>query len=723
MRSLGLFLFIQAAAGWSSEGHKIVSRIALGLMKKKTRRFLREHLEDIGLRKAVSLASSWADVISEDRPETSSYHFVNVEYRNCSKPLDAKSPCGDSGGPCIVTAIANFANIAANISSTFIERQEAIKFLLHLVADAHQPLHAGFERDRGGTLIDLEKPEGMSLHEVWDSTLVSSLKEFETTEWFDVAREWETSEDIRGAAEHQVPGNFLEASIFILSETIRDHTCASAYQNENSDWIEAGDALSREYLGLRSQVVKTQLLKSAGRLAQIMDAVANRFVVAERRIYDAFTISAPKMTGSTNSFSGLDFDLDVDDFEEMVFELDEIADDDGETAPVSIDEPSAMPTVTSTISPEEKRRKANRARKLAAKTSRRKINGIDVDSLVLIKRKSRFFITAEKRVVSENFRPEKFFVIDIHFKGMEARDSGIPFFFDTAVFSTERLPDRTLIDAIFNKLAAHEPGTTNAPIEAVESFAIQGVPQNRPLMKTVMAFDQKHPAIEIAKEYTDLESASLGAIADLVPRKVSNKIVREKYGGDLPSSGQLALDALKAKSASIVKITTIPGIVLVSTKEALMDRSQIRWVFVQEFGTNIAAAVLKTTRLLVDIRVVEGYKWDDRFWPEIERIISKVNHSQNFRQIVKRGSPFLDRLKVFYAPIALNRAADFPGFLKATALKNASFAKARSIAGGSYMEYLLRPSAEEQHILNKWKAPGIPAFVPPGSISVTRSLD
>ncbi|CAF4239300.1 unnamed protein product, partial [Rotaria magnacalcarata] len=34
-----------------------------------------------------------------------------------------------------------------------IQRQEALKFIIHFIGDAHQPLHAGFQGDRGGNSI------------------------------------------------------------------------------------------------------------------------------------------------------------------------------------------------------------------------------------------------------------------------------------------------------------------------------------------------------------------------------------------------------------------------------------------------------------------------------------------------------------------------------------------------------------------------------------------
>lgn len=49
----------------------------------------------------------------------------------------------------------------------------ALKYLVHLVADVHQPLHAGFADDRGGNQFQVQAyGHGTNLHALWDSGLV-----------------------------------------------------------------------------------------------------------------------------------------------------------------------------------------------------------------------------------------------------------------------------------------------------------------------------------------------------------------------------------------------------------------------------------------------------------------------------------------------------------------------------------------------------------------------
>jgi len=53
------------------------------------------------------------------------------------------------------------------------DRLKALKYLVHLVADVHQPLHAGHAADKGGNLYQVHAlGRGTNLHAVWDSGLI-----------------------------------------------------------------------------------------------------------------------------------------------------------------------------------------------------------------------------------------------------------------------------------------------------------------------------------------------------------------------------------------------------------------------------------------------------------------------------------------------------------------------------------------------------------------------
>jgi hypothetical protein len=55
-------------------------------------------------------------------------------------------------------------------------KSEALLFLIHFVADVHQPLHAADRNDKGGNgLMVRLGGKRLSLHQVWDQDVVAAL--------------------------------------------------------------------------------------------------------------------------------------------------------------------------------------------------------------------------------------------------------------------------------------------------------------------------------------------------------------------------------------------------------------------------------------------------------------------------------------------------------------------------------------------------------------------
>ena len=57
-------------------------------------------------------------------------------------------------------------------------RLAALKYLVHLEGDVHQPLHAGYADDRGGNKYQLQAfMRGTNLHALWDSGIIKNWSE------------------------------------------------------------------------------------------------------------------------------------------------------------------------------------------------------------------------------------------------------------------------------------------------------------------------------------------------------------------------------------------------------------------------------------------------------------------------------------------------------------------------------------------------------------------
>ena len=167
-----LFFAPAPAMAWGPQGHEIVAHLAAMHLTPKAKAGVTALLGGEAQASMV-IASNWADEIRDDRPQTASWHYVNLEIDGGLR-YDAARDC--PRGNCAVAQIARDAAILQSRAPPA-ARAEALKFLIHLVGDIHQPLHAGENHDRGGNAVRILYRRGkpMSLHQFWDSSVVAAL--------------------------------------------------------------------------------------------------------------------------------------------------------------------------------------------------------------------------------------------------------------------------------------------------------------------------------------------------------------------------------------------------------------------------------------------------------------------------------------------------------------------------------------------------------------------
>ena len=154
------------AWSWGPVGHRIVAQIAEKRLHAQTRKRLQ-----LLAGKGTSLASlaNWADDIREERPETGRWHYINIPPDATELDLDRDCP----GADCITVKAREFLGIVRLGLKEQQERLDALRFLIHLMGDLHQPLHVAFARDRGGNDIPIVfLSEESNLHKLWDSDLL-----------------------------------------------------------------------------------------------------------------------------------------------------------------------------------------------------------------------------------------------------------------------------------------------------------------------------------------------------------------------------------------------------------------------------------------------------------------------------------------------------------------------------------------------------------------------
>ena len=154
-----------AAHAWGTRAHRIVAHIATAHLSSHARHEIALLIDSHSLASIADDADHWR----KTRPETSPWHYVNIPF--AASAYVPRRDCPD--GNCIIAAIAKYREIVANRSYQKKFRQEALAFLVHLIADAHQPLHCINNNDRGGNdvaVMFFNTPT--NLHEVWDNELL-----------------------------------------------------------------------------------------------------------------------------------------------------------------------------------------------------------------------------------------------------------------------------------------------------------------------------------------------------------------------------------------------------------------------------------------------------------------------------------------------------------------------------------------------------------------------
>jgi hypothetical protein len=169
------------AQAWGPIGHRITGAIAdenlSGVARAQVRLLLGN--EDL------AEAATWPDDMKSDPSEfwqkkASPWHYVTVREGDAYKPSDAP-PEGDA-----LTALPRFTATLRDPKASIEDKRLALRFIVHIIGDLHQPLHVGGGNDRGGNDFKVTWfGKESNLHSVWDSGLIEqrSLSYSEYTRW------------------------------------------------------------------------------------------------------------------------------------------------------------------------------------------------------------------------------------------------------------------------------------------------------------------------------------------------------------------------------------------------------------------------------------------------------------------------------------------------------------------------------------------------------------
>jgi len=252
MKQLGLILILavqsQFLFGWGQTGHRVIAAIAEENLSKKSKKALAEIM---GCESLVE-ASTWMDNIKSDSNYDfmRSWHYVTIPEGKTYNTSE-KSDKGDA-----YEAILKQKEVLQNPQSSPDEKRDAVRMLVHLVGDFHQPLHVGNGEDRGGNDVKVKWfYKKSNLHRIWDSEMIES-KDFSYSEL----------SELLICSEVEFPTSYRNTKLDLWVEE------AVSLRPQIYDFSEA-ENLSYEYLYHNWETVRKQLLKGGLRLAAVLNEI------------------------------------------------------------------------------------------------------------------------------------------------------------------------------------------------------------------------------------------------------------------------------------------------------------------------------------------------------------------------------------------------------------------------------------------------------------------
>lgn len=255
-------------------------------------RFCRDRPDD-----PMADVSTWADDV-RNIEKTTQWHYVDIPMSvnrgqpGIDAPIDAWcapvgpfNPSKERAG-CIVTAISWEWGILRSASRPEAERAKALRYMIHLIGDLHQPLHDMDNNDRGGNCTALTffaEGRPANLHAVWDYKLIQrelerthqTQSQFSAhldrkhagywTEWGQsrvdaLAWAWE------GHAIAEIAYSFLRPRIPVESP---NSSADCSLEREKVAALHI--SVSNEYFGEIEPVIEQQLTKAGYRLAALLN--------------------------------------------------------------------------------------------------------------------------------------------------------------------------------------------------------------------------------------------------------------------------------------------------------------------------------------------------------------------------------------------------------------------------------------------------------------------
>lgn len=324
MTSIFTLCLSPAVFAWGDLGHQTVAEIAQRQLSPKAQVMV----YDLIGHGPMAEAATYPDLVrsDEDYKEFAAFHFVEIDprwgsYEKIPAALKEKHDANS-----LISSIPTkiFENILSAPKYDKLQRQDLMRYLIHLVGDVHQPLHVGNGYDRGANWCQISYPvteskcdcnkngnnfKNTNLHSFWDSTLVDYIftakkiknPSYKMPSWkgynelADLLMKDYNVEDFKKFTKDEPLAWYKESQALHSkvypngSAEPSSHTyCQSLVKDENGQVVKdllgvakivkasSSYQVTDNYMLESSEIIKVQILKAGTRLAGILNEMAEK---------------------------------------------------------------------------------------------------------------------------------------------------------------------------------------------------------------------------------------------------------------------------------------------------------------------------------------------------------------------------------------------------------------------------------------------------------------
>jgi hypothetical protein len=264
-----------SAVAWGPQGHRTVGAIAEQLLTPEAHarvaQLLAGDLDKFGNRSGrttLEEVSEWADELHGTPEAHGPWHYDDM-------PVCGRGPkegyCHN--GQCNSEQLKRLVAVLGDRRASVRERNEALKWVVHLVGDLHQPLHAADNDDRGGNevhvaLAGLRTRGRVSLHKAWDSDLVQQALNVSNRQQppADIAALAGEAQLLVREAGQGTPDSWALESNNLARNVVYRYAGFACNSRPNGIIV-----LDRPYIDEAQALVRERLLLAGGRLANLLN--------------------------------------------------------------------------------------------------------------------------------------------------------------------------------------------------------------------------------------------------------------------------------------------------------------------------------------------------------------------------------------------------------------------------------------------------------------------